>query len=135
SRKSPVFRAFLCLFEAPHSNAKASIAVTRCQTFIAMDGGAEPPGMGVRRVWQRVTASGAATEPTSGYPGTQSMPELPEVETTKRGLAPHLEGRRVKLCEIRQHSLRWPVDVDFAEKIKGARIEHLERRAKYLLVQ
>ncbi|WP_288131910.1 bifunctional DNA-formamidopyrimidine glycosylase/DNA-(apurinic or apyrimidinic site) lyase [Microbulbifer sp.] len=63
------------------------------------------------------------------------MPELPEVETTKRGLTPHLEGRKVKLCEIRQRSLRWPVDADFARKIRGARIQRLDRRAKYLLVE
>ncbi|WP_299585184.1 bifunctional DNA-formamidopyrimidine glycosylase/DNA-(apurinic or apyrimidinic site) lyase [uncultured Microbulbifer sp.] len=62
------------------------------------------------------------------------MPELPEVETTCRGLAPHLEGHKVRSVQVRQPRLRWPVDPDFAKHIKNARILKLERRAKYLLV-
>ncbi|AOS96274.1 Formamidopyrimidine-DNA glycosylase [Microbulbifer aggregans] len=62
------------------------------------------------------------------------MPELPEVETTRRGLAPHLEGHIVRSAVVRQRSLRWPVDPDFERHIAGARILRLERRAKYLLV-
>lgn len=62
------------------------------------------------------------------------MPELPEVETTRRGLAPHLEGRRVRSAKVRQRQLRWPVTRDFEKRIAGARILRLERRAKYLLV-
>ena len=62
------------------------------------------------------------------------MPELPEVETTRRGLAPHLEGRIVRSAQVRQRSLRWPVDPQFEQHIRGARILRLERRAKYLLV-
>ncbi|GAA5525885.1 formamidopyrimidine-DNA glycosylase [Microbulbifer aestuariivivens] len=62
------------------------------------------------------------------------MPELPEVETTRRGLAPHLEGRVVRSAQVRQRSLRWPVEADFERHIAGARILRLQRRAKYLLV-
>ncbi|WP_226644150.1 bifunctional DNA-formamidopyrimidine glycosylase/DNA-(apurinic or apyrimidinic site) lyase [Microbulbifer variabilis] len=62
------------------------------------------------------------------------MPELPEVETTCRGLAPHLEGQRIRSVVVRQPRLRWPVDPDFAKHIKNANVLKLERRAKYLLV-
>ncbi|MFA0810426.1 bifunctional DNA-formamidopyrimidine glycosylase/DNA-(apurinic or apyrimidinic site) lyase [Microbulbifer epialgicus] len=62
------------------------------------------------------------------------MPELPEVETTLRGLRPHLEGYKVRSAKVREHRLRWPVEPDFEQHIEGARILKLERRAKYLLV-
>ena len=61
------------------------------------------------------------------------MPELPEVETTRRGLAPHLIGRRVVDLIIRQPQLRWPVSTGL-KHLLGERIESVERRAKYLLV-
>ena len=61
------------------------------------------------------------------------MPELPEVETTRRGLAPHLIGRRVVDLIIRQPQLRWPVAAGL-QQLRGQRIESVERRAKYLLV-
>ena len=63
------------------------------------------------------------------------MPELPEVETTRRGLAPHLVGRRVVELVVRQPRLRWPVPPELAAGLRGRRIEGIERRAKYLLVQ
>ncbi len=62
------------------------------------------------------------------------MPELPEVETTCRGLAPHLVGRRVLGLEIRQPRLRWPIPAIVHRSLPGERIEAIERRAKYLLV-
>jgi formamidopyrimidine-DNA glycosylase len=62
------------------------------------------------------------------------MPELPEVETTRRGLGPHLVGRRVLGLTIRQSRLRWPIPVTIRRRLPGQRIEALERRAKYLLV-
>lgn len=61
------------------------------------------------------------------------MPELPEVETTRRGLAPHLEGRRITTVTLRRPDLRWPIPADVAERLPGQRIEAVERRAKYLL--
>ena len=62
------------------------------------------------------------------------MPELPEVETTRRGLAPHLIGQRVVALDIRQPRLRWPIPRALRTQLPGQRIEGIERRAKYLLV-
>lgn len=62
------------------------------------------------------------------------MPELPEVETTRRGIQPHIEGRRVVELRVRQPSLRWPVPADLATRVAGQRIESVQRRAKYLLL-
>jgi formamidopyrimidine-DNA glycosylase len=61
------------------------------------------------------------------------MPELPEVETVRRGLAPVLVGRRLRRAAARRKDLRFPLPPRFAERLTGARIERLERRAKYLL--
>ncbi len=62
------------------------------------------------------------------------MPELPEVETTRRGIAPHLIGVRIKALEVRQPKLRWPVASELAEVLPGRVIERVSRRAKYLLL-
>jgi formamidopyrimidine-DNA glycosylase len=62
------------------------------------------------------------------------LPELPEVETTRRGLAPHLVGRTVVAVDIRQPRLRWPIPDTLRDSLPGQRIEAIERRAKYLLV-
>jgi formamidopyrimidine-DNA glycosylase len=61
------------------------------------------------------------------------MPELPEVETTRRGLAPHVEGERITGAVVRHHRLRWPVPRSLAAKLAGRRVAALRRRAKYLL--
>lgn len=61
------------------------------------------------------------------------MPELPEVETTRRGVAPHLEHRAVEKVVVRHHGLRWPVPRRLATALAGQRLNHVERRAKYLL--
>jgi len=61
------------------------------------------------------------------------MPELPEVETTRRGLAPHVVGRSIAAVEVREPRLRWPVAKSLAGKLAGQRIDALERRGKYLL--
>lgn len=61
------------------------------------------------------------------------MPELPEVETVRRGLAPVMEGAVVERLEVRRANLRWPLPEHFAERMKGRRILRLRRRAKYLL--
>lgn len=61
------------------------------------------------------------------------MPELPEVETTRRGLAPHLIGRRLEAVQVREARLRWPVAVDLSQTLTGATLTDLRRRAKYLL--
>jgi len=61
------------------------------------------------------------------------MPELPEVETVRRGLAPVMEGARIARAEVRRPDLRWPFPPRMAERLKGARVERLRRRSKYLL--
>jgi len=61
------------------------------------------------------------------------MPELPEVETTRRGIEPFVKGRRVTQVLVRESSLRWPVTDSLAQSLTGQRIERIDRRAKYLL--
>ena len=60
------------------------------------------------------------------------MPELPEVETVRRGLEPALQGRRLTKVRVNRPDLRFPFPEDFAPRLDGARVERLERRAKYL---
>jgi len=62
------------------------------------------------------------------------MPELPEVETTRRGLAPHVEGRIVTGAILRRPNLRWPIPPEISELLPGQRIAAVRRRAKYLLL-
>lgn len=62
------------------------------------------------------------------------MPELPEVETTRRGIAPHLIGRQVLGVTLRRTDLRWPIPPEISELLPGQRIVAVERRAKYLLL-
>ena len=61
------------------------------------------------------------------------MPELPEVETVRRGLAPIMEGKRFAKVEVRRGDLRWPLPKGFAQKLNGKTVQGLGRRAKYLL--
>lgn len=61
------------------------------------------------------------------------MPELPEVETTRRGLAPHVCGTTVTGVVVRNRAMRQPVTRNLARALEGQRIDALERRAKYLL--
>src|SRR5882724_5404884 len=65
--------------------------------------------------------------------GELTMPELPEVETVRRGLAPVMEGARFVEVEARRGDLRWPLPKDFAARLEGQTVEGLGRRAKYLL--
>lgn len=61
------------------------------------------------------------------------MPELPEVETVRRGLEPALAGARIERAEARRPDLRFPLPEHFAERLEGRRVVSLGRRAKYLL--
>jgi formamidopyrimidine-DNA glycosylase len=63
------------------------------------------------------------------------MPELPEVETTRRGIEPHVVGRRIEALAVHEPRLRWPVPRDLPERIAGQRIRATGRRAKYLLIE
>lgn len=62
------------------------------------------------------------------------MPELPEVETTRRGLEPHVAGRRIVALTVHEPRLRWRVPDDLPAKLAGQRITGTARRAKYLLI-
>src|SRR5216684_4367604 len=61
------------------------------------------------------------------------MPELPEVETVRRGLAPVMEGARFAKVVAHRRDLRWPLPKDFAARLEGRTVVGLGRRAKYLL--
>ncbi len=61
------------------------------------------------------------------------MPELPEVETVCRGLAPAMTGKRFAKVNVRRRDLRFPFPRGFAGKLAGAEVKHLRRRAKYIL--
>lgn len=63
------------------------------------------------------------------------MPELPEVETTRRGIEPHIVRQKISRLVVRQPSLRWPIPDDLPRLMKGRLIASVERRAKYLLLQ
>ncbi len=63
------------------------------------------------------------------------MPELPEVETTRRGLAPLVRGRSVERLEVREPRLRWPVGAEVGAALEGRRVTGLGRRGKYLLFE
>ncbi|MEM6727331.1 MAG: bifunctional DNA-formamidopyrimidine glycosylase/DNA-(apurinic or apyrimidinic site) lyase [Pseudomonadota bacterium] len=61
------------------------------------------------------------------------MPELPEVETVRRGLAPILEGQVIARAEVNRPDLRWPLPARMAARLSGARVMQLRRRSKYIL--
>lgn len=63
------------------------------------------------------------------------MPELPEVEVTRRGVAPHLDGRKVAAVRLRREGLRWPFPPGLAAQLAGHTIVGTGRRGKYLLIQ
>ena len=63
------------------------------------------------------------------------MPELPEVETTRRGISPALEGQLLKDVIVRQRKLRWPVPRGLEAKLRGQPVLSVKRRAKYLLLE
>ncbi|MEI7840927.1 MAG: bifunctional DNA-formamidopyrimidine glycosylase/DNA-(apurinic or apyrimidinic site) lyase [Methylococcaceae bacterium] len=63
------------------------------------------------------------------------MPELPEVETTGRGISPHITGKTIENVIVRQRQLRWLISPDFEINLQGKTVESVERRAKYLLIK
>jgi formamidopyrimidine-DNA glycosylase len=63
------------------------------------------------------------------------MPELPEVETTRRGIEPHIINQTIKNVAVRQRSLRWPIPKQLELKARNQKIESVERRGKYLLLR
>jgi len=63
------------------------------------------------------------------------MPELPEVETTRRGIAPRLTGATITGVEVRERRLRWPIPAGIEKNLSGCVIQSVDRRAKYLLLR
>ncbi len=63
------------------------------------------------------------------------MPELPEVETTKRGIEPHIKGKTIKKVIVRNAKLRWPVPKNLPKLLEGHQVLAVTRRAKYLLIK
>ncbi len=63
------------------------------------------------------------------------MPELPEVETTRRGIEPHICGQQITRVLVRNRQLRWPVPATLEKALTGMTVEDVDRRAKYLLFQ
>jgi formamidopyrimidine-DNA glycosylase len=63
------------------------------------------------------------------------VPELPEVETTRRGIEPHVVGRRIHRLVLHERRLRWPVDARMVDSVAGTAIRRAGRRAKYLLIE
>lgn len=62
------------------------------------------------------------------------MPELPEVETTRLGLLPHVQGAKIVDLVVRDPRLRWPIQADLATTVRGTSIVDIQRRAKYLML-
>lgn len=69
------------------------------------------------------------------YLESVAVPELPEVETTRRGVSPLVTGRRVSAVVVRESRLRWPVPRALPERLTGRQVSAVERRAKYLLLR
>jgi formamidopyrimidine-DNA glycosylase len=63
------------------------------------------------------------------------MPELPEVETTLRGIAPYIAGQKITEITVRQPQLRWPVTDNIQDIVRGQQVRQLTRRAKYIVLQ
>lgn len=63
------------------------------------------------------------------------MPELPEVETTARGIQPHIEGKTLREFDLRCEKLRWPIDAELVDLLPGQRLRSVGRRGKYLLLR
>lgn len=63
------------------------------------------------------------------------MPELPEVETTRAGIAPHLHGKQIRDVVVRHGQLRWPIPRGLKNKLTGHRIKSVDRRGKYILIR
>lgn len=63
------------------------------------------------------------------------MPELPEVETSRRGIEPYLYGKKISDVIIREHKLRWPIPEDLPSLVKGQKIREVCRRAKYIYLK
>jgi len=86
-----------------------------------------------RHAWRARPLSATVRAPASSR--NLTMPELPEVETIRRGLAARLEGRRLRRVDQRRPDLRQAMPARLKQRLEGRRVERLDRRAKYLLMR
>jgi hypothetical protein len=85
--------------------------------------------------WRLILLSPCFSMPmASGATLCFEMPELPEVETTRLGLAPQVEGRLITGVTLRRPDLRWPIPREIGQILPGQRVFGLRRRAKYMLL-
>src|SRR6185437_16034982 len=133
-----------CCAQADAASAMATPIITRRRVkrgFIEADpGGAawEPNRLSYSRgAHKRPGNQRAPPAPHAAAPLCRDvflrMPELPEVETTRRGIAPHVIGRRVERIVVYDSRLRWPVPADLDSRMRGRTIDRVDRRSKYLL--
>jgi formamidopyrimidine-DNA glycosylase len=81
----------------------------------------------------RLPAPRRQSSPAAFLSSPDTMPELPEVETTRRGVAPHCQGEVVRQLIVRDGRLRWPVPEELPARLSGQAIDAVDRRGKYLL--
>jgi formamidopyrimidine-DNA glycosylase len=87
------------------------------------------------RIGQRLQLKAPDRSKTTSSRPVLQVPELPEVETTRRGIEPHVVGRRIRRLLIHERRLRWPVDLEMVAAVTGSAIRRASRRAKYLLIE
>jgi formamidopyrimidine-DNA glycosylase len=73
--------------------------------------------------------------PGGFFASEDGVPELPEVETTRRGILGAVRGRRIERAVVRERRLRWPVPADFERRVSGRQVVDVSRRAKYLVME
>src|SRR5579875_3423806 len=93
--------------------------------------------MEIRSMFQPIVSRSLQYTHDRDHPASdpQNMPELPEVEVTRRGIAPFVAGRRVERVDVRTAMLRWPVPAGLAEQLRARAVLAVERRGKYLLFE
>jgi formamidopyrimidine-DNA glycosylase len=87
----------------------------------------------VRAFDHRLCSAAQQTHSASSAPRENPVPELPEVETTRRGIAPALGGKRVVAVNVYDRRLRWPVPAGLEQALEGRALVGVDRRSKYLL--
>src|SRR3546814_8524957 len=125
---SCVHCSFVVLFFSSRRRHTRCALVTGVQTCALP---ISPPPRLPRAVYRM---GGGVGERAGAAPNGSSMPELPEVETTVRGLRPVLDGQRIARVQARRADLRRAIPVDLGQRLTGAVVTRLGRRAKYGLI-
>src|SRR5690625_4769039 len=84
--------------------------------------------------WPPAAEAVRARALTASTSGNSVVPELPEVETTLRGISPFLQQQRIESVSVRNGNLRWPVPADISSRLRGHTVLRVRRRGKYLLI-